>query len=410
MGLDRLRALLTEVLPGNRFYRSKLVLTGTVPEFVSWEDYYSRMPFTTKQELVEDQTAFPPYGSNLTFDLVNYTRYSQTSATSGRPMVWLDTADSWNWMLGNWQHVYAAAGVDRRDRIFFAFSFGPFLGFWTAFEAAAQLDALCIPGGGMSSAARLRAMLIHKVSILCCTPTYALRLGEVAREEGIDLKDSRLRRIIVAGEPGGSVGSVRDTVAAAWPKARMFDHYGMTEIGPVAYEAPETAGCLRIIENSYHAEIINPESGDRVGDGEIGELVLTTLGRGACPLLRYRTGDLVRGVRDTASGERLLEGGILGRADDMVLVRGVNIYPRAVDEVVRSIPEITEYQVKVGRKSAMTEVSIAIETSHHNTAAMTAQRLEGALRSVFSLRIPVMVAESGSLPRFEMKARRWIRE
>ena len=278
------------------------------------------------------------------------------------------------------------------DGIYFAFSFGPFLGFWTAFEAAAKYGALCIPGGGLSSAARLRAMSVHRPRVLCCTPTYALHLADVARKEGIEV---RVEKIIVAGEPGGSIPSVRERMSVAWGGAEVIDHYGMTEVGPVAFQKTGQPGALHIIEESYFAEVIDPQTLAPVADGELGELVLTSLGRIAWPLLRYRTGDLVR-----RRGSEL-EGGIIGRADDMVVVRGVNIYPSAVDAVVRQIPQIIEYRVTVWKRSEMTELAIEIESTDVDAAA----QLERALSESFSLRIPVALVDT--LPRFELKAHRW---
>ena len=258
------------------------------------------MPFTTKAELAADQAAHPPYGSNLTHPIEHYSRFCQTSGTTARPLVILDTAESWDWLLGNWAQIYRAAGLAAGDRIYFAFSFGPFLGFWTAFEAAAKLGFLCLPGGGLGSAARLRAMIEQRATVLCCTPTYALHLAEVAGAERIDLSASAVRKIIVAGEPGGSVPEVRAKIGAAWNGARVIDHYGMTEVGPVAFQDADAEGVLRVIEDSYFAEVIEPASGVAVAPGTVGELVLTTLGRSACPLLRYRTGDLVKRVAGDA--------------------------------------------------------------------------------------------------------------
>src|SRR4029078_4582985 len=119
-------------------------------------------------------------------------------------------------MLGKWRRIYEAAGVLPGTRIYFAFSFGPFLGFWTAFEAATLHGCLCIPGGGLSSAARLRAIIEHRAKVIFCTPTYALRLAEVSREKAIDLSESEVRTIIVAGEAGGSVPAVRDRIRQSW--------------------------------------------------------------------------------------------------------------------------------------------------------------------------------------------------
>ena len=398
--LERLRAVLAAIEPANRFYAPRLARAGVTAGIESLAEYAERMPFTTKAELVADQAANPPFGSNLSDPLPRYTRFCQTSGTTGRPLVILDTPESWEWLLGNWAHIYRAAEIIPGDRLYFAFSFGPFLGFWTAFEAAAKLGFLCLPGGGLGTAARLRAMIEHRATVLCCTPTYALHLGEVAAREGIDLAPSAVRKIIVAGEAGGSVPEVRAKISAAWQGARVIDHYGMTEVGPVAFQEREDV--LRIIEDSYFAEIVDPRSGAAIPDGEAGELVLTTLGRTACPLLRYRTGDLVR--RIPGAPGFALAGGILGRADDMIVVRGVNLYPSGVDAVLHGIAEIGEYRVEVSRRGALVEIEVTIESADEGAA----QKAETALASAFSLRISVRRVDPGSLPRFEMKARRWI--
>ena len=308
-------------------------------------------------------------------------------------------------MLGNWDKVLEGAGVEPGSRCFFAFSFGPFLGFWTAYDAARKRGCLCIPGGGQGTEQRLRSILEHEVEYLFCTPTYALRLPEVAREVGVDLKGHSLRSIIVAGETGGSVPSLRKRVSEAWGKdLQLYDHYGMTEVGPVAFEKPGGEGGLRIINDSYFAEVIDPKSTSVVQSGE-GELVLTTLGRLGCPLFRYRTGDLVscETIFDETGLPALdLVGGILGRCDDMVVVRGVNVYPSSIDAVVRQFREVTEYQVIHEEKGQMSEITLQVEGPQKIVKA-----LEIALKEAFSLRIPVAWLPEVSLPRFEMKAKRW---
>ena len=397
--LARLRSLLKALVPGNVFYTARLHDCEAIR---SLEDFTRLVPFTTKTELIEDQQAHPPYGSNLTFPLEAYTRFSQTSGTSALPLRWLDTPESWDWMLDNWRTIFHAAGVSAGDRVFFAFSFGPFLGFWTSFEAAAKLGLLCIPGGGLSSEARMRAIIETSATILCCTPTYALRLGQIGSA------GSQVRTIIVAGEPGGSIPSTRAQIEKLWPGARVFDHHGMTEVGPVTYECAQRPGTLCVIELSYLAEIIDPTTGQPVGNGQNGELVLTTLGRTGSPLLRYRTGDVVKKgfVDDTLA----FEGGILGRSDDMVIVRGVNLYPTAIERIIREDAEIAEYRVELRKSGVMDELAITIEPAGGCAApAALAANLESELRSAFGLRIPVSIAIPGALPRFEMKAKRWVR-
>jgi phenylacetate-CoA ligase len=328
-------------------------------------------------------------------------------------MRWLDTPESWDWMIGNWVRVYRAAGVGAGDRIFFAFSFGPFLGFWVGFEAAARVGCLAIPGGGMRSAARLRSIVETSATVLCCTPTYAIHLAEVAAAENISLASANVRTLIVAGESGGSVAATRAYISKLWHGASVVDHHGMTEIGPVSYGCPKIPGVLHVIEDSYIAEVIDPLTGRPVPHGVPGELVLTNLGRLGSPLLRYRTSDIVQtapreqclcGTMDLA-----LNGGILGRTDDMLVVRGVNVYPSAVENIVRGFEAVTEYRVEIQNHRTLPELRIQIEAAPDHAGHSTlAHRLEAALTNAFTLRIPVSLVPPGSLPRFEMKARRWV--
>jgi phenylacetate-CoA ligase len=412
--MNQFRDLLDRMFPSNAFYSAKFNAAGTTRKIPGLRELYERVPFTLKEELVEDQRSNPPYGTNLTYPLDRYTRCHQTSGTSGQPLRWLDTAESWDWMLGNWAQIYRAAGVTQADRIFFAFSFGPFLGFWTAFEAALRIRALCLTGGGMSSVARLRVILDQSATVLCCTPTYATHLAQVAAEERIDLSASPVRLIIVAGEPGGSIPAVRARLEQLWPGARVFDHHGMTEVGPVSFECPARPGVLHVIETSYIPEIIDPQTGQHVEPGVTGELVLTTLGRTGSPLLRYRTGDLVKAshadICECGRGDLALEGGILGRTDDMVVVRGVNIYPNAVDEIIRACGSVAEYQVNIDTQPTLPELRISIEpTADVIDATALVEKLETDFQAAWSLRVPVTAVTPGTLPRFEMKAKRWVK-
>jgi phenylacetate-CoA ligase len=409
--LGQLRQLLGAILPRNAFYQGKCAKLD--PVVASLEDFSRRFPFTTKEELAGDQRACPPYGGNLTYPLEQYTRFHQTSGTTRVPLRWLDTPESWSWMLENWKEVYRAAGVGAGDRVYFAFTFGPFIGFWLAFEAAEQLQCLCLPGGGLSSAGRLRALCENKATVLCCTPSYAVRLAEVAAEKEISLQGSAVRRIIVAGEAGGSIPATRQRLEQLWPGARVFDHHGMTETGPVSHECPARPGMLHIMESAFLAEVTGP-GGAAAAAGQTGELVLTTLGRTGSPVLRYRTGDLVRPVHFEAQPcacgrhDLGLQGGILGRTDEMVIVRGVNLYPTAVEEIVRGFAEVAEYEVRVDKSASLAELVLRIEP-HSGCAdpAALARRVQDVLQAAFHLRVPVALAPARSLPRFEMKAKRW---
>lgn len=407
--LEKLRALLKTLRGRNAFYASRL--PDAAP--CGLEEFVATTPLTSRRELVDDIAAHPPHGSRLTFPLANYVRYSQTSGTSGRPMPVLDTAESWSSMLDCWDMVYRAAGVGSGETVFFAFSFGPFLGFWTAFESALRLGIRAIPGGGLSSRARLELLADSGAGCLCCTPTYAFRLAEVAVEEGMDLSRLAVRKIIVAGEPGGSVPAIRRALSEIWNGARVYDHHGLTETGPVSYEHPDHPGVLCVAEAAYFAEILDSDGGE-VAEGETGELVLTTLDRVASPLVRYRTGDIVRKrflptpwteEWDAVLG---LDGGILGRADDMVVVRGVNIHPSAVESLVRETGGIGEYEVEVSRAGALPEMTVRMEPAGRaDDPVALAKALGRGFRDRFGLRVEVIPVAIDSLPRYEFKSKRW---
>ncbi len=250
--------------------------------------------------------------------------------------------------------------------------------------------------------------------MICCTPTYALRLLEVAREIGNgagDLSKSSVRVLILAGEAGANIPATRERIERGWG-ARAIDHHGLTEVGPVSFECWEAPGSLHVNEAAYIIEIIDPATGRPTDDGERGELVITNLGRSASPLIRYRTGDVVVRRSDPCACGRTfarLDGGILTRVDDMVNVRGVNIYPTAVESVVRRFAEVAEYRATVAQAGALRELSVEIELGSGNvTPSDVEARVGGALREALGLNTPVHVVDSGTLPRFEMKARRFV--
>lgn len=412
----RLRELLVHLHGHNAFYTRKLDAAGVDLEDLGTLEDLARLPFTTKAELVDDQATQPPWGSALSEPITAYTRYCQTSGTTGRPLRWLDTNESWQWMLECWKAVYRAARVTSDDRIFFPFSFGPFLGFWTAFDAASQIGAHCVPGGGMPS--RQRAALIDAlgVTVVCCTPSYALHLAEVAaqdRPRPAPLAEGPVRVVIVAGEPGGSIAPTRERIESAWG-ARVIDHHGLTEVGPLSFECWEQPGFLHLNESRYLCEVLDPESLTPIADGRQGELVVTTLGRSASPVVRYRTGDLVVRRSERCRCGRTwarLEGGILARADDMVNVRGVNVYPTAIESVVRTFPEVVEYRATVAAEGALRSLSLELEPSGDGSdREALASRVSERLREALGLSVPVQVVDPGSLPRFELKARRFVTE
>ena len=417
--LERLRGLMGEVRASNTFYRRKLSgAGGEGTPAASLDAVLSGLPFTTKAELQEDQERHPPFGTNLTQPLERYSRVHQTSGSTASPLRWLDTPSSWDRLVDAWGEVYRGAGVVPADRVFFAFSFGPFIGFWAGFESAARLGSLAIPGGGLTTAARLSAILDMGATVVVATPTYALHMAEAARAGGIDLAKSPVRALIVAGEPGGSVPATKARIEAAWG-ARCFDHCGMTEVGPFGFECMEAPGGLHALESEFIVEVVDPATGKRASSagGEAraeGELVITNLCRAASPVIRYRTGDLVRwSTRPCPCGRPWgrFEGGILTRIDDMLFIRGNNLYPSAVEAIIRSFPDVGEYQAKATRKGEMTSLEIQIEPGPGVLGGEAlGDRVSAAVERAFLFRAAVKVVPPGSLPRYEMKGKRFTKE
>ena len=417
-GRDRLREVqgqklgrLMQVLEGNAFYLEKLRGAGIEPSDVKRVEALRALPFTVKSELVEEQRTHPPYGRLLTYPLSRYCYFHQTSGTSGRPLKCLDTEEDWVWWKRCWAYVYRSAGVVESDIVFCAFSFGPYLSHWAGISGAWSVGALCISGGGMSSEQRLRTMLDNRCTVLVCTPTYALHLAEAARESAIDLGSSALRISIHAGEPGASVPNVKKLIEESFG-TDCFDHAGATEVGAWAFDCGLGEGAIHLNETEFIFEVIDPESGEQVTDGRRGELVITNLGRAGMPVLRYRTGDLVEMTSEPcACGRHMarIKGGVLGRADDMMIVRGVNIYPSMIDNIVRGVPGVAEYEVEVRRVRGLDDLLIKIESPDDQPFDSVANSLAQAFRAQLNIRVSIERAACGSLPRYEFKARRYKR-
>ena len=404
-----LDSMLEQVLAGNPFYQHKYAPLFT-PDRPPTSSDLSELPFTEKSELVRDQETSGPYGTNLTRPLHAYTRVHQTSGTTGTPLRWLDTPESWSWWLDCWVEVFRAAGIAREDRIFIPFSFGPFIGFWAAFEAGPRLGALTIPAGGLTSEQRVGKLLEYDATVLVCTPTYALRLAQIARDAGRDLRAGSVRITLHAGEPGASLPNVKARIEHEWG-AKCFDHAGATEVGAWGYSCGHE-NRMHINEDAFVAEVIDPESlvcAPSEDGTQRGELVLTNLGRVGSPVIRYRTGDLVELSPDPCTCGRptaWLRGGVLGRVDQMVIVRGINVYPAALEDIVRGHAVIDEYEAFVRTDRSMAELVLRIEIRGDGRDG-AAESLAADVHARLQLRPTVEVAEPGSLPRYELKSRRF---
>lgn len=381
-------------------------------------DDVRRIPFLTREEWMASQAEDPPFGAVLAQPVDAAIRYHTTSGTSGtRPLAVLDGPKDWEWITEMWCYALWGFGIRRADRIFFAFSYGAFVGFWGAHYAAEKLGCLVLSGGNMTTEARVRMLEETGATVVCSTPTYALRMAQEAHALGIDLAAGPVRKLVLSGEPAGSIPATKALIEEQWG-AETADTAGMTEVGTIVmFECDRHPGGAHLIEDHYLEETIDPESGEPLGHDEEGERVVTSFGRGFIPVLRYLTRDLVRRVpADRCSCGRafdIYEGGIRGRADDMKVVRGTNIYPRAIEEIVRGRPDIDEFRIRLYTAEGIRdEVEVLVEcTADPPQVAPILDNLRTELsRAHEGLRIDVRQVEPDSLPRFELKAKRLVDE
>lgn len=425
--LNRINELLAQIIPANQFYRDKLSTASVSSKLSELDDLsqLAKFPFTCKQDLI-NQTDPAGFANNLTFAPDAYTRFHRTSGTGGRPMIVLDTQNDWNWWMEAWSYVLDSANLSQDDRVLMAFSFGPFIGFWSAFDAVAERGAMVIPTGAMTSLARLELIQSTAATVIFCTPSYAIHLAQVAAENGICLADHArsVNRIVVAGEPGGSIPATKAKIESAWD-ASVIDHCGASEVGPWGFAAPsgdtDDQGIF-VNEAEFIAEFIpvNDSSTDSntggaeafdslsatqaAGQGTF-ELVLTCLGRIGSPVVRYRTGDLVRPVLDHGHVCRFvkLAGGVLGRVDDMMIIRGVNVFPASIEQILRSFEQVVEFRTTAFKQGAMDQLKIEVESTTDNI-----DPIRMALQNKLGFRVDVERVANQTLPRFEAKGKRFV--
>jgi phenylacetate-CoA ligase len=385
--------LIELVLARNPFHQARLA---------GW-DPASELPPLTKSELVADQAAHPPFGTNLTYELDRYVAVHQTSGTTGPPLRVLDTADDWAWWRACLARSFEQIGIGAHDRVALAFSFGPHIHFWATKEGLQEVGAMAVACGGMTSEQRLQTIADTRATALACTPTYALRLHEVAVDQQMEGALDTIESVVCTGEPGASLPAVRSAIEAAFG-ARVYEHAGSTEAGPFGYPCPDGGG-LHIDESQFACEIVGADL-QPSGPGERGELLVTPLGRTGFPVLRYRTGDVVLNTDERCPGDhddRWLPGGIVGRTDDMVVIRGMNVFPSAVEEAVRSVTGSGEFRITFYTEpGGMDEIKLEVELEDGSRA----RRLQEVMRHQLGLRIRIVPVAAGMLPRSESKSRR----
>ena len=415
--LAKLRAQCEWAAARSPWYRRRFAAEGFEPSALRSLDDLRRVPMLTREDWMTSQDAAPPYGELPAIGADGAIRVHTTSGTTGRgPLRAIDSRKDWAWIAEMWCYAIWGCGVRPADTAYVAFGYGSFIGFWGLHYAMEKVGALTVPGGAQSTEARVRHIVEFEATVVASTPTYALRLAQEAAQLGIDLRSSAVSRLILSGEPAGSIPQTKALIEKQWG-AKAFDTAGMTEIGTImVFECEHQPGGTHLIEDQLVEEVIDPVSLAPVGFGERGERVVTSFGRGAIPLLRYRTGDLVCRVPASncscGRGFDLYDGGILGRVDDMKIVRGTNVYPRAIEAIVREFPEVEEFQTVITHEGIRDEITLRVECNQSCGDArwdVLSDDLHARLALAHEgLNFRIERAGSGELPRFELKAKRTV--
>lgn len=415
--LSRFKKQLAYVYEKSPMYRKKLDDAGIDPGDIETYEDVRKVPFTTKEELRESQDRQPPWGDFLCIPPEQGVRVFQTTGTTGKPVRVLLSKTDWTvHYYEQFMHFMHGYGITTKDVLFVPFNYGLYIAWWGFQAALEQAGVTIVPGGGQSSQDRVRNVFEWEATVVCGTPTYLLYLGETAEKMGMPLSESAIHTVAAAGEPGASVPSTKQTIEERWG-ATCYDDIGSTEITNFGFECVAQQG-THLVESMFYPECLDPETLEPVGPGEVGELVLTNLCTESMPLIRYRMRDLVRMNRGQCECGRTflrLEGGILGRSDDMFQFAGVNIFPSAVENLIREVPELsTEYQLVVPESGTGRRLTIRVEPGRPDLTGDeiedAVQRLVETVKYRITVTPAVEVVEIGELPRFELKAKRVIRE
>ncbi len=402
------------VMEESPFYRRKFA--SICPGDIKTMDDVRRLPFTTKQELLQSQQEHPPFGDFACIRPNQATRVFQTSGTTGVPLrVPLTKKDWFENFHDQFSYYLYGYGINTDDIAFFPFIYGLFVAWWGMQATMEAHEVTIVPGGGQTSENRLRGIIDWGATVVCGTPTYIIYLGELAQKIGIDLPGSKVRIVVTAGEPGAQVPATKSVVEKLWG-AKNYDDIGSTEISNFGFECVAQKG-THMIESMFLPESLDLETGNHAGQGEIGQLVLSNLCCESVPLLRYKTGDLVRfdyGQCECGRTFLRMDGGVLGRADDMFHFGGVNIFPSAIENFIRSIPEFsTEYRLVIPPAGTGEKLLIQVEPATNDMSVESMQSAVGRFIDdvVYNVRITprVEVVNPGSLTRFEGKAKRIVR-
>ena len=408
--LARLKAQVARVYEKVPFYRRAFDAAGVKPQDVRTLKDLTRLPFTRKSDFRDNY----PFGL-VAVPMEDVVRVHASSGTTGKPTVVSYTAkdiDTWAEVMAR---TFGCGDVTRKDVVHNAYGYGLFTGGLGAHYGAERVGAVVVPISGGNTRRQIMLLQDFAATVLCCTPSYSLYLAETAEEMGVDLRDSALRVGFFGAEPW--THAMRDQIEERLGIAAL-DIYGLSEIiGPgVSSECLHKTG-LHIFEDHFLPEVIDPQTGDPLGCGEYGELVFTTLTKEALPVIRYRTGDITRlSVEPCPCGRTMVRmDKISGRTDDMLIIRGVNVFPSQIESVLLQVEEVQpHYLILVDREGTLdtlevwVEVSDAIFSDELGALADLQRRAEAEIQDALGISVRVKLVEPHRIERSMGKAKRVI--
>ena len=397
------------------FHRRLYTNAGIKPEDIqSFADIH-RVPKVEKSMMRDIQRKKPfPYGEALCVPLDDVTIFRQTSGTTGQPVYQPDTWQDWEWWMECWSYILWAQGYRSQDRVFIPFGYNIFVAFWAGHYAAEKIGCEVIPGGVLDTKARILKIQELQATAMMGTPTYILGMAEIARQK-LDIDSAKLpiNKITCAGECGASIPSTKKRMEDAWG-AKVFDHAGATEIGAWSFECDNQPGGMHVNEALFLVDIEDIETGEIIeSPGTRGKMVITALDRMAQPCVRFDSKDVIEWADEFCScgrTSRLIKGGVVGRADDITKVKGVLLAPSAIEEVVHSIDGLgDEYEVIVEKAGDTDKIKLRVEVlpQAEDQCTLIENELVDQLRLKTNLRYDIEICGCETLPRYEVKARRF---
>jgi phenylacetate-CoA ligase len=395
---------------GSPAYRAAFDAAKVGPDQINSLDDIRRFPLIDKRTLRDRQLAVPPFGDLVAVPERDIVYISASSGSTGVPTASPFTQADFDGWIDYEARQFWSSGMRPTDRYVHSLNFSLFIG-GPCVLGAQKLGALTIHAGTLPSERLLQIIKQFQATVIWTTPSYAWYLGETAVKEGYDpRKDLSVRRIFVAGEPGGSIPETRDRIEQLWG-ASVYDYYGLSDIFGSCAGMCEQKDGLHWAEDHILVEVIDPDSGQPVKPGDRGEMVLTTLQKAARPMIRFRTGDIVsfnpEPCRCGRTAIRL--NGVHGRLDDMLIIKGVNLFPSDVEAVARQDRELTgEYRLVVERVNHLDRLTVEVEHIHgyNGEPEQLADRFASRLRAVTGVSAAVSVLKPDTLPRATHKAKR----